>query len=174
MKKLLLFLAASGAAVIAGGQSANSPHTLRLDDPAHRPAARLADLAWLEGRWAGSGFEAKVEEIWTAVDGQSLLGMFRLVKDGQPRVYEIITIVEEEGSLVMRLKHFTGALKGWEEKEKFVSFPLVKAAGHTAWFDGMTYQLDADGTLRVWLLVGHKDGPSQEEEIVYRRLPVRG
>jgi hypothetical protein len=175
MRKLLLLLAAAGAAAVAGGQSANSTHTLRLDASAPRPAAKLTDIAWLEGHWAGTGFEAKVEEIWTGLDGRSLLGLFRLVQDGQPRVYEIITVVEEEGSLVMRLKHFNGALKGWEEKEKFVSFPLVKLEPHAAFFDGLTYRLEAGGdTLRVWLVVGHKDGPLQEEEIIYHRLPAGG
>ncbi len=171
-RTVLLFLLAAGATAFA--QTSASTHTLKLADPALRPPAKLADLGWLAGHWTGTGFGARVEEIWTGVDGQSLLGMFRLVKAGQPQVYEIITIVEEGGSLEMRLKHFTDAMKGWEEKDNFVSFPLVKLEGCTAWFDGMTYQLDPDGTLRVWLLVGHKDAPPQEEELVFHRVRPAG
>ncbi len=158
-------------AATALAQSANSPHTLQLDPAAPRPAAKLADVAWFEGHWTGTGFGGRTEEIWTGLDGQSLLGMFRLVQAGQPRVYEIITIVEEGGSLVMRLKHFTGALKGWEEKDKFVSFPLVKLEPNAAYFGGLTYRLEPGGdTLRVWLTVGHNDQPSTEEELVYHRV----
>lgn len=116
---------------------------MKLDDRAKRPPAKLDDLAWLTGHWVGIGFGAQV--------------------------YEIITVVADGSSLGMRLKHFTGSLKSWEEKEAFVSFPLVKLEGRTAWFDGMTYQLDADGTLRVWLTQGLKEGPPEEGEIVSHR-----
>ena len=165
---LLGFLVASVAAM---AQAANSAHTLKLEAGTPRPPAKLIDVAWLEGHWIGTGFDAKIEEVWTGLDGRSLLGMFRLVQDGQPRVYEIITVVEEEGSLVMRLKHFSGALKGWEEKEQFVSFPLVKLEPGAAWFSGLTYRREDGGdTLRVWLTVGHKDRPATEEELVYHRV----
>lgn len=165
---LLLFL---GATVALSAQTAVSPHTLKLDDPTRRPPAKLADLDWLEGRWDGTGFGARAEEIWTGVDGQSLLGMFRLVKDGSPLFYEIIVIVEEAGSLVMRLKHFDSTLKGWEEKEVFVSFPLVKLEGRTAWFEGLTYSRGDDDKLRVWLLQKSKDGAAKEAEFVFERKP---
>ena len=170
MRTTVLLLGWILATAAALAQSANSAHTLKFDSAASRPPAILADVAWLEGHWTGTGFGAHVEEIWTGVDGQSLLGMFRLVQAGQPRVYEIVVIVEEGGSLAMRLKHFTGELKGWEEKDKFITFPLVKLEPNTAYFDGLTYRLEAGGTLRVWLVVGHKDAPETEEELIFQRV----
>lgn len=170
MKRALLVLLLAASTTLSA-QTPLSWHTVKLDDPAKRPPAKLADLDWLTGHWVGTGFGARAEEIWTAVDGQSLVGLFRLVKDGRAQVYEIITVVADGDSLDMRLKHFNSTLKGWEEKDAFVSFPLVKLEGRTAWFDGMTYQLEADGTLRVWLMQGAKEGPPQEVEIVYRRQP---
>lgn len=164
--RLILFCAA-GTTLFA--QSPSSTHTYKLDAPAHRPAAKLAALAWFEGHWTANDSGTTADEIWTGVNGASLLGMFRIVKDGKVQLYEIITVVETGGSLEMRLKHFSGAMKGWEEKEKFVSFPLVKLEGRTAWFDGITYQLDADGTLRVWLLEGRKGAPPEEAEFVFHR-----
>jgi hypothetical protein len=52
--------------------------------------------------------------------------MYRLVRDRKPIFYELLTIVEENGSLMLRLKHFN--LTGWEDKLKTIDFPLVAKA----------------------------------------------
>ena len=65
---------------------------------------------------------------------------FKLVKDNKVQFYEICTISEENGSLMLRIKHFNPDLKGWEEKDETVDFPLVKVDGQIAYFSGMTFQ----------------------------------
>jgi hypothetical protein len=67
-----------------------------------------------------------------------MMGMFRRIEDGRVAFYEILALVEEEGSLTMRVKHFTGDFVSWEEKEDFVSFRLVRLAEREANFEGLT------------------------------------
>ena len=91
------------------------------------PPATLADVAWLQGSWEGEGIEgAPALEAYAPAAGGQMVGHFRqLNKDGTVMFYELITIVEEGGSLAYRLKHFNADLTGWEEKGKVVSFPLI-------------------------------------------------
>lgn len=48
--------------------------------------------------------------------------MFKLVWEGKVALYELLTIVAKDDSLVLRLKHLDGSLKGWEEKDESQEF----------------------------------------------------
>src|SRR5688500_20144863 len=114
----------------AGAAEKLTEHTLKLSAGEKPPAATLADMKWLEGRWIGEAFGGKTEEFWSAAEGGAMVGWFRLINKGKPVFYEILTEAEHEGSLVIRLKHFHADLKGWEEKNEVQEFRLVaKAAG---------------------------------------------
>lgn len=149
----------------------NSTHTLKLAEGAAPAPATLADFAWLAGHWKGTGFGgAQVEEIWTAPDGASMCGMFRMTRDGLAQVYEFVLLVPVGDSVEMRLKHFTSELRGWEEKEKWVTFRLVKRTPTELCFEGLTFRLEDEGqTLRAFLVTSSK-GQSAEQELVYRRV----
>ena len=73
-----------------------------------------------------------------------MVGYFRFVKDNKVVFYEIVTIVETNGTLAMRLKHFHADLKGWEEKDDMQEFKLVAVEGQTAYFDGLSMRRDGD------------------------------
>jgi len=168
---LVCLLGAAAARAAETKADAPASPILTRDESVPRPAAKLAEIGWLAGHWRGTGFGGEVEETWFAPKGTSMVGMFRLTNNGQAQIYEIFAIVEEEGSLALRLKHFTGALKAWEDKEKFVNFPLVKLEARAAYFAGLTYKLEGDDTLRVWVAVGAKPGePAKPVELVYRRV----
>ena len=77
-------------------------------------------------------------------------------------------IAEVDGSLVYRLKHFSGELTGWEEKDELVSFPLVAIEENAVWFDGLTVRREGD-TLISAVLVGQSDGSTRELVFRYRR-----
>ena len=143
MHVLLIMLLASGA-----GQASvvpNTPNTVRLADGAARPAATVADLAWLTGAWPGEGLGGAVDEAWSAPAGGAMVGHFRLVKDGKPVFYEILTILEREGSVEIRLKHVNADMTGWEEKHAFTTFRLAKLEAGAAWFNGLTFKrIDGD------------------------------
>ena len=61
-------------------------------------------------------------------------GIFTLSREGELTFSEAMTLVEEEGSLVLKVKHFTPEFVGWEEKDGFVSFPLVGLGENEAYF----------------------------------------
>ncbi|MBA4137707.1 MAG: hypothetical protein C0518_10360 [Opitutus sp.] len=169
---LLAVLSAAVAALVpsVSGQTANSPHTLSLAEGAAPAKATLADFAWLTGHWVGTGFGgADVEEIWTAPNGTSMQGMFRMVRNGRAQVYEMVVLLPVGDTVEMRLKHFTAELKAWEEKEKWVTFRLVKHEANEACFEGLTFRGEDDGnTLRVWLVTS-QGADRTEQEMVYRR-----
>ena len=158
-------------ALSAAAQSANSAHTLKLDEGAAPPPARLDGFAWLAGHWVGTGFGgAHVEEIWTAPEGTSMSGMFRLVSKGAAQVYELCVLLPVDQTVELRLKHFTRELKGWEEKADHVTFRLVRVAPGEACFEGLTFRLDDGGaTVRVWLVTKSRAGEVAEQEMIFRR-----
>lgn len=93
--------------------------------------AVIADAAFVAGDWSASrpsqrGGNEFVQEVWTAPSGNNMMGMFRWVNPaGKAIVFEILTIVEEGGSLTLRLRHQSAAGVAWEEKEKPATFTLA-------------------------------------------------
>ena len=51
---------------------------------------------------------------------------------------EHMYLVEEEGTLVLRLKHFNEDLTGWEEKNDMLTFRLVAIKECAAYFQALT------------------------------------
>lgn len=145
-------------------------HTLVQVDGAERPKAAIRDMAWLAGQWQGPAFGGTSQEFWSEPVGGSMLGMYRSVKDNKAVFYELITIVEDAGSLLLKLKHFNPDLKGWEEKDEVLEFPLVKLTGSEIFFDGMTFRRDGKNSVTVFLRIVNKDGTWREETFVYRRI----
>jgi hypothetical protein len=143
----LLLTSPQAPAATTPGSTAN---TFRLADGAQRPAARTADLSWLVG---------------------AMVGFFRLVREGKPVFYEILTIIEIEGSLEMRLKHVNPDMTGWEEKSDFVTFKLAKHDASGAYFDGLTFKRVNPDLMEGYLALRNRsDGTVREEKFVYRRV----
>jgi hypothetical protein len=155
----------------ARAQVIHRPNTLKAATGASSPRARIGDLAWLAGRWTGDFMGGTAEEVFAPPQGDTMIGMFRLVKDGRIVFSELIDIVEEEGSLVLKLKHFDRELKGWEEKDVARVFPLVRRTETEAYFDSITYRRDGDG-MRFFVAVRQKNGELQEMESRHRRAPL--
>ena len=167
MQKTVLFLFLFFS-VTAFSQSKLTEHTLKLDDPANSPAATLQDIDWLVGRWAGPGFGGEVEENWNPAMGGTMLGSFRLLKDGKPSFYELLLLAEENNSIVYKVKHFNPDFSAWEEKEDYVSFPLVKLELNTIYFNGLTLKLDGNACT-YYLAMKKKDGSYQEAAMTLQR-----
>jgi Domain of unknown function (DUF6265) len=155
------------AAQSATGQS-KTPNTLSLAEGAPRPTARVADLAWLAGRWTGEGLGGRIDEVWSEPDGGAMVGYFRLVRDGKPVFYEILTLLESEGSVELRLKHVNPDMTGWEEKDRFITFRLLKHDKTGAYFSGLTFRRISDDVLEGYLAL-KSGGEVREEKFVYRR-----
>ena len=158
---------------IGAAQSTHTANTLKLDTPNSRPPATLADIELLVGHWKGDFLDATAEELWLPAAGGSMLGVYRLYKEGKIVFYEIMLAVEEERSVSIKLKHFHPDLKGWEEKDKTVSFRLIKASADTIWFEGLTFRRQADGSLKGFIAIRSKDGSLKEESFLYKPVTAK-
>ena len=158
MRKVLLVLAALAL-----------PALVRAQAPAPAPSrAVLSDLSWMTGRWIDDSGGNLSEEIWTAPEGDSMMGMWRYVVGGQTRIYELLAITLEPTGIVMRLRHFDPKLVGREDKDKSVELRLVAWTPGEVSFEGpalgspglvrLTYRQPTEDTLSTTL---EKDGKSQ-------------
>ena len=127
-----------------------------------RPDARIGDLAWIAGHWNGQAMGGQFEETWNAPMGGTMMGMFKFVQDDAVVFYEILTIVPDGDSLMLRLKHFDAGLKGWEEKDESVEFPLVSLTRDTAKFDGLIFQRINDNEMQIQVTTKEEGKESQE------------
>ena len=155
---------------VAGPSLAQSPlteNTLALDDSTHMPPASIHDLAWLAGHWRGEFLDGVADEVWAPPSAGSMMGMFRLVQDSAIVFYELMTIVEDGGTLVLKLKHFNPDLSGWEEKDDHVAFSLVRLGERAAYFEGLTFKRVPGDVLRGYLAM-HRGDDVREAAFTYR------
>lgn len=89
--------------------------------------AALADLDWMVGSWIGDRENTRIEEHWTEAAGNSMMGSFKMVKDGKPVFYEFMLLVQDDDGIALRIKHFSPELDGWEDKDESIDFDLVSA-----------------------------------------------
>lgn len=151
---------------VAAGAHASEPQTLSLAEGKGSPPATIDQVAWIAGHWTGEGLGGISEEIWSEPDAGSMMAVYRSMREGEISFYEILTIAEHEGSLVLRLKHFNADMTGWEEKDEVISFPLVKVGEREVFFDGMTFRRSSDTEMLVVVRVGGEDG-HQEASFTY-------
>lgn len=142
---------------VAGAQD-----ILRLSDSLPQGKGSLSQLTWLTGYWTGSGLGGDCEELWMPANNTGMHGVFRFSEKGVLQFTEYMVIEEKEGSLKVRIKHYGGGVVPWEEKDKWVEFPLLKIEGQTAWFSGLTYQRKGN-ELIIKLAMKSKEGAYTEE-----------
>lgn len=99
------------------------------------------------------------KETWHAPNANSMMGMFKLAKDGEVLFYEFLTIVETEDEVVLRLKHFDQNLVGWEEKDKSIEFKLLSINKDEAIFDGIEFKRLGQEAMQITVAI------SQGEEV---------
>jgi hypothetical protein len=138
---------------------ANASETPRID---------LADLAWLEGCWDGTAFAKAATECWMRAPNGRLTGMFQLLDGEQQQFSEIFVLDHFEDGAELRLKHFHPNLHGWEERDQYLRFVLKETAPGLARFDGLLYQLEQDGSLRIELRMKRGE-ESFTERMLFRR-----
>lgn len=144
------------------------PNTYSYQASEGSPQAKIGDISWLQGYWQGEIWGGQAEEIWSAPLAGSMMASFKFAADEQVNFYEIITLFEQNNSLVLRLKHFSADLKGWEEKDQYMEFKLVKLEKNIAYFDGYTYQLVSPDELHVFVVIDD-DGKKQETKFAFKR-----
>lgn len=165
----VLFVLACPAAV-AAQKPGLTPNTLAYDSAQARPGAAVSDLGWLAGHWRGPALGGISEEVWSAPEANSMMGMYRLMKDGDVVFYEILSIQPDAGSLVLALKHFNADLTGWEEQNEVRRFRLLKLTADVAYFEGMTFRRLGPDSLLVQVAMEHADGTATEADFPYARV----
>ena len=117
----------------------------------------ISDFAWIAGHWQGKGMGGTFEETWNPPFGDSMMCMFKFVKNGKVVFYELITIVKEKGKILCRLKHFNPKLVGWEEKDKSIEFPLISVSETEAKFNGLTFTRISKDKMKIVVRIREKD-----------------
>lgn len=59
------------------------------------------DLSWLPGVWIGDKWGGRMEERWTPLDGGTMLGVNRLVRDGKSPHREFLSIETDNDRTTM-------------------------------------------------------------------------
>lgn len=148
---------------------AQQDKTLSLTDPAKTAKATLGDVRWLVGNWKGKGLGGDCVETWTAPHNGVMQGMFRFDKETKPIFYELCLIVEHQGSLVLKIKHFHPNLASWEDKDKCQEFPLVKLDKDAVYFSGITFRNTGPDSMDCTVKIT-RQGQPREEDFRYQRL----
>ena len=102
---------------------------------------KVADLAWMTGTWSGGmGQGGSLEENWAVPKNGSMAALVRgYSPDGTTNMIELISIEEEDDSLVLRLKQWnpgmTPRAEGFqvmklvESKDRMVRFENIGEGG---------------------------------------------
>lgn len=146
-------------------QEKNTEHTMKLGAGQKSAPATIADMAWFAGRWTGEGMGGQNEEHWGPPSAGMMLGTFRHSKEGRTVFLEFMSLVEKEGSLVLRIKHFTPDFIGWEEKDKMIEFPFVTKKDGAMYFSGLTFVPKGKDEVTIYLAMKQKE---QVKEEVFR------
>ncbi|MEM9826161.1 MAG: DUF6265 family protein [Planctomycetota bacterium] len=130
------------------------------DTTPKEPAARettIDDFAWIAGHWRGKAMGGEFEETWNPPLGDSMVGMFKLVKDGKTVFTEHIMLHKLEGRWAMRVKHFDEAFVAKEDKDKAVNFRLERIEKDQIVFDGLKMKRMDDDRMQIIVRVRNGD-----------------
>lgn len=170
MKQLLTVAAALFILFVPNfAQVKNTENTLKLAEGGVGEKATIAAAAFLSGAWIGTGLGGVSEEVWSKPQGGIMMGNYRLIKDSRPVFYEMMWLLETEGTLILRLKHFSPDLAGWEEKDKTVDFKFVRKEGKRLYFSGLTFEHASKDELNIYLALRQRDGSLKEEAFRMKR-----
>ncbi len=137
-------------------------------------AGDLEELAWMAGTWRGQlGESTTIEEVWSDPAGGTMMGMFRLLKGGEPGFTQFITLERTADGVMLRLRHFHPGLLGWEAADAPVVYRLETNDGNQAVFVKtdkplpyrLIYRRDGSEGLVVVL-----DQETSRQEFRYRRV----
>jgi hypothetical protein len=161
----------NGSAAVASGADSSSAALQSLP--------KIADLAWLEGRWRGEWGPRVAEQVWLAPKDGLVLGDFRLIENDKLLVIEVFTLLEKPGGINFYFRHFTPELVPWEKSDATL-LKLTRAEPKIFEFENSANgkpkrvvftKIDADTyTWRSEII--SDTGDSQTVEITYHRQPL--
>ena len=144
-------------------------HTWRLSEGEARPDANLEDVAWLAGRWKGTGLGEGFEAAWMEPSAGSMVGFFKVLGEDAVAFYELLVISKTDGVLSLRVKHFTEDFVAWEEKEEFIEFKIVKMEKDAVHFGGISFYRRGPNEYDGYIVFSGDDG-QREVRLNYQRV----
>ncbi|MCP3960438.1 MAG: hypothetical protein GY719_21550 [bacterium] len=174
---LIPLLAAFGSPAASGAPPSPTDELRAGEDDDGASGPSVADLDWIIGNWRGEKGDGIVEEQWSTAGGGAMMGMFRWLSEDKVRLYEFMLIEAGPEAPVLRLKHFSPGLKGWEEKEVSIEFHLTGHGDERAVFEmdseiektKLVYERTPDGGLEARLLKTKDDGTESATVFNYSR-----
>ena len=82
--------------------------------------------------------------------------------------YELLLLTVDDGTLSLKVKHFSADFTAWEEKTDFVEFRLVKIDDDALHFSGISFYRRGDDAMDAYIVMRNADG-IREEPLVYTR-----
>lgn len=126
------------------------------------PPAKITDLAWMTGTWAAPLGPNTLEENWTTATNGNIASMVRMTGPNGVSMWEVITIEEKDGSLLMNIQQWdagfvprTPAAQKMELVEvgdKRVKFKAITEGP----MNTLAYSIGADGSFNIE--AGQPDG----------------
>ena len=95
----------------------------------------LSDIAFIEGHWKKSDNGKTVEAVWSAPEGDNIVGFIRMMDDGKVTLYELFAFEQTEQGPVALVKHFKPGLVGLEEKDQADRYNFLEAGKDRAIFE---------------------------------------
>lgn len=163
---MTFILCLNSSLLLANDQASSNIKTLAKGQIS--PKAQIDSVGWIAGYWQGEIWDGRFEEIWSEPSAGSMMASFKYMEGDNIGFYEIITIVEESDSLMIRLKHFSADLTGWEKEDETVDFKLVDVQPDAVYFDGYTFKHISDNEMHVYVIVD-SDGKSEEVKFTFKR-----
>lgn len=119
------------------------------------PAAKVADLAWMTGTWSTAMGPNTLEENWTKPANGNIASMVRMSGPNGVSMWEVITIEEKEGSLVMAIQQWDAGFKPRSPEAQ--KMELTEIGNKSVKFKALTegafttlgYSIGADGAFVI-------------------------
>src|SRR5262245_57292393 len=156
--------------LIIGLAAVLSPAVVAIQSDQQVQSFKIEDLAWISGDWETASGGMQIDEHWTKVAGNSLIGMSRTVAGGKTVFFEYLRI-EARGPEIYYVAHPKARTPGTD-------FKLVRLSGQEAVFENLAhdfpkriiYRKNGDGALTARI---EGDGTEKEkpQEFHYRPVP---
>ena len=156
------------ASATAGSAEPRTEHTFGLESGETRPEATIEDAEWLVGSWTGTAFGQQFEEVWNPPSAGTMIGLFKLYGDDGVSFYELLELSVEDGTLSLKVKHFSADFTAWETKEDYVTFRLVKKEDDALHFGGLSFYRRGDNSIDGYIVM-REDEELTEYHLQYQR-----
>jgi Domain of unknown function (DUF6265) len=158
-----------GTALLVIGLAAVLSRAVETRQSDQTQSFKVEDLAWISGDWETASGRMQVDEHWTRVAGNSLIGMSRTVAGGKTVFFEYLRI-EARGADIFYVAHPRARTPGTD-------FKLVRLSGHEAVFENLAhdfpkrviYRKNGDGTLSARV---EGNGTEKEKPQDYHYRPI--